>query len=315
MTRRMQMVLCLVVLAACVVALLAVDRPRDGLEPEVRALPRESSGARSASSVAAVERERTLPKEVPLTDFSRNRPTLEAMARSGNADAAFRLGEVLRACVPDADGPLAVTMHRQLSERATGQRREYTPGVVALDSNFRLDLGGLGVLPPNTYLLPAEVERVALCDGARDSTSADRAAAYEWLVLAADLGAPRAMAMRYDIELEHIGADTAARIDQAGRLIALRPRASAMLQRAADTGEPHALARMAQAHASGDLAERDALLADAYEIAADTMFERVGAPSMQAIQRLRASGDTARLAQVEDAVDTILARCCAPESP
>ena len=32
--------------------------------------------------------------------------------------------------------------------------------------------------------------------------------------------------------------DTAARIDQAGRLIALRPRASAMLQRAADSGDP-----------------------------------------------------------------------------
>lgn len=317
MTRRMQMVVCLVVLAACVVALLAVDRPRGGLEREVRVPPRESNEARSASSGTAVERERTLPKDVPLTDFSHNRATLEAMARAGNADAAFRLGEVLRACGPDADGPFAIDMHRRLSGRDARHRREreHVPGVLELDSSFRVDLGGLGVLPPNTYLLPDEIERVTLCDGARDSTAADRAAAYDWLVLAADLGAPRAMAMRYDIELEHIGADAAARIDQAGRLIALRPRASAMLQRAADMGEPHALARMAQARASGDLAEPDALLAEAYEIAADTMFERIGAPSTQALQRLRASGDAARLAQVEDAAHDILARCCAPESP
>ena len=315
MTRRLQIMVCLVVLAAGVFVLLADDRPRDGRDREVRASPRQSNERMPVRSGTAVEREPALPKEVPLTDFSRNRATLEAMARAGNADAAFRLGEVLRACGPDAGGPFAITMHRRLGGRNAGQRREHAPGTVALDSTFRVDLGALGVLPPGTYLLPDEIERVTLCDGARDFTEADRAAAYDWLVLAADLGVPRAMAMRYDIELEHIGSDAAARIHQAGKLIALRPRASAMLQRAADIGEPHALARMAQARASGDLAERDPLLAQAYEIAADTMFQRIGAPFTQALQRLHASGDAERREQVEDAARDILRRCCGAGSP
>ncbi|MBB5208488.1 hypothetical protein [Chiayiivirga flava] len=314
MTRRMLSIVAVLSLAC--VMLLAVDTGQDAPRSTAEASPTQSSSAKVARSDAADHRRASLP-EIPLTAFSSNRATLEAMARAGSAEAAQRLGDVLRGCAPDADGPLAIAVHRRLS----GRDRVGTPGnrdgvqVVAFDPQFGVDLGNLGVLPPNTYLMPDEVERVSLCDGVRDYTDADRAAAYHWLVLAADLGAPRAMAMRFDIELEHIGSTAAARIDQAGRLIALRPRASAMLRRAADTGNRHALARMSQAHASGDLAARDDLLADAYAVAADEMSARAGAPGTQTLQRLRAAGDAVRQAQVEDAAQAILARCCAPESP
>lgn len=312
MTRRMRTtaIVLVPVLAACIAAPWAIDRRRDRPAPVAHASVTPASTAAKPARPAATDRVPALPKDVPVTDFSRNRATLEAMARAGSADAAQRLGDVLRACAPDADGPFAIAMHRRLAGRGGAP-----PQAVTLDPQFGLDLGAIGVLPPNTYLMPDEVERVTLCDGVHAYTDADRAAAYEWLVLAAELGAPRAMAMRFDIELERIGGDVAARIDQAGRLVALRPRASAMLQRAAATGEPRALARLSRAHASGDLAVRDDLLADAYAVAADAMSARAGAPGTQTLQRLRAAGDAARQARVEDAADAILARCCAPEPP
>lgn len=232
---------------------------------------------------------------VPPGDFSRNREMLEAMARGGNAEAALRLGEVLRACAPVTN------------------RSRRAPLAITAQTPFDLDLRAIGVLPVDATLGPAELERVALCDGVRDYTDADRLAALDWLVLAADLGAPVAMAMRFDVELERIGGDRATRIDQAHRLVELRPRASAMLQRAADTGEPRALARLAAAHASGDIATRDPVLARAYELAAASMFMRAGSGRAAEMQRFGAALDPAQRRQAGDAAERILARCCTPE--
>lgn len=315
MTRRTRVLLGLALVSACSgVWLLA------GRDPAPRADRSESQGANgeappsgAPAPAPAIERERSSPQPVPQGDFTRNRATLETLARAGNAEAAQRLGDVLRHCAPARITPPAASGYLSwtgVHPNTRTQRTEPTPPAADL-----VDLGGLGVLAPNTYLMPAEIERIALCDGVRHYTEADRAAAYDWLVLAADLGSPPAMAQRFDLELEHIGTHPAARVEQAARLVALRPRARAMLHRAADMGEPRALARLSRAHASGDLAAKDAVLADAYELAADTMFARSGAPGTQALQRLRATGDTERIARAEAAADDILARCCAQDTP
>lgn len=237
---------------------------------------------------------RTLPTDpLPTTDFARNRAAIEALARAGRADAARHLGQVLTTCrfhIAKSPEVFERELVKSAASRPTSASTEEQADMIA-------------------HRVEQMRQMQALCDGVTEFGEEDEAMGYEWMIRAANLGDPIAMALRYDSEWRKVGFSTGGRIDAADEMLALEPVAAGMLAQAAATGEPVALRRLARAHASGVLATHDPVRARAYELAALGAERRPGYAPRD--PRAHAEGlDAAQQREAQRVADEILAACC-----
>lgn len=231
---------------------------------------------------------------LPLTDFGANRATLEALAHAGRADAASRLGQVLMTCRHHVAQTREQIEHETIRRVSANPSRPTDPEATVASVSHTVD---------------ALMVNQVLCDGVPRLEAEDEREGFEWMIRAANLGDPLAMSMRFDVELRKADYDIANIVQNAEGLLALQPIAAQMLQRAAATGEPVALYRLARAHASGVLADRDPVRARAYEIAAVHASGQRG--QVRERRSFRSDGlDAEQQREAERLSGEILARCC-----
>lgn len=235
---------------------------------------------------------------LPEGGFDRTRATLESRARAGDAEAAFRLGEVIGRC----------QKYQAVSDSAFAR---LLAGAVGALGGLRLDGERISPTDAVGLLSDAKAEMDELCGGTEAVRGSMRPAdAHRWNHHAATLGHTRAMAAYADHAFSEF--ETAADlIDHAKEVARRRETARIMLGRALKAGEPEALRSFAMAHARGGWMQRDPVLALAHWEAYRRTAVGNGLSSAHAelfARRLHAQVDAAGRQRASELAHTILTR-------
>ncbi len=246
-----------------------------------------------ASAPAAASRQAPLPRG----RFQDIRAELEVRARAGDAQAAYRLGEVLGRCrnyQPMPGGEFAEMLARATAKGSTQVRI----GGRSLDDPQLLDA-----------VLYFKDRADAICGDVGDlSASARVGDARAWLELAAERGHARAMVDYGEFAFEDLPSDGDL-LDHAAEVARRRELARAYLHRAFQAGEPESLLALAVAHGSKPYLGRDMTEALAYFKAyRGTEAGRRMPPGVQGFveQQLIASGDAPQAAETDRRAAQIL---------
>ncbi|QWP76969.1 hypothetical protein J5226_00740 [Lysobacter sp. K5869] len=262
----------------------------DGADTQAAA---ESATAAGTSAHAAA----THPSPLPRGRFQDIRAELEARARAGDAQAAYRLGEVLGRC-------------RNYQPIAGGEFTEMLARAIANGGTY-LRIGGRSVDDPQLLdvMLYSKDRADAVCGDVGDLSGAVRAGdARAWLELAAERGHARAMVDYGEFAFEDLPTDGDL-LDHADEVARRRELARAYLRRAFEAGEPESLLALAAAHGNKPYLGRDAAEAAAYFKAyrGTDAGRRMPAGVLSFIeQQLAPPGDARQTADVERRAAQIL---------
>ncbi|MFZ5656689.1 MAG: hypothetical protein ACOY37_06475 [Pseudomonadota bacterium] len=189
---------------------------------------------------------------LPQGDFRTTRALLESRALAGDAEAAFRLGEVIGRC----------RKYESISDSTFATLLAGLAGM--LDRGLRLGDERISGTEAIGLLSDAKADADALCEGTAGMTaSMSLADAHRWNHHAATLGHTRAMAAYADHAFSEFPT-VADLVDNAAEVARRRETARAMIERALRAGEPEALRALAIAHGTDGWMRRDPVLALAY---------------------------------------------------
>ena len=208
----------------------------------------ESSTLAGASAPAAASRQ----TPVPQGRFQDIRAELEVRARAGDAQAAYRLGEVLGRC-------------RNYQPMPGGEFTEMLARAMA-KTNVYLRIGGRTLDDPQLLdvMLYVKDKADAICGDVGDLSASARAGdARAWLELAAERGHTRAMVDYGEFAFEDLPSEGDL-LDHAAEVARRRELARGYLQRAFQAGEPESLLALAAAHGNKPYLGRDTTQALAY---------------------------------------------------
>jgi len=226
----------------------ARERP-DGRDsgPDARTAA-ESATTAGTSAPAASARAAPLPRG----RFQDIRAELEVRARAGDAQAAYRLGEVLGRC-------------RNYTPMPGGEFTEMLARAMAGRGSY-LRIGGREVSDPQLLdvMLYTKDRADAICGDVGELPGSVRAGdARAWLELAAEQGHARAMVAYGEFAFEDLPSDGDL-LDHAAEVARRRELARAYLRRAFEAGEPESLLALASAHGNKPYLGRDPTEAAAY---------------------------------------------------
>lgn len=218
--------------------------------------PSPGAPATTAQAAPAVARPRPV-QETPLPEgpIGDTYAELVSRAEAGDGRAAMALARALALCADYVEDEREVLEEDMVEFLANAEDTKDATGASSRDRFVDMAVRVLDM-------------RASTCGGIGALPITDRAAERErWLALGLESGHPEALVQEADAMIRKRFPRRTDIIDNAEELRLLRPQAMAMLQRAAAQGEPMGLLRMAGAHRTGDLAQRDPVAAYAYLLA------------------------------------------------
>lgn len=188
---------------------------------------------------------------LPEGSFEANRKVLEDLARAGNAEAAFRIAEVIAYCRE------YVALDNSLFDELLVRLASWGGQAVSFAGRAFGDQLNIDLMLESKAMLDAKCDRVG------DLSAENAESAHAWMLRAASLGHLPAMAAypAYAFASYTSHADL---IDHADEVIVRRERARRWLEQSAAGGAPEALLAYANAHSEGGLLEHDPVRALAY---------------------------------------------------
>ncbi|MGH8081889.1 MAG: hypothetical protein ACREP7_15045 [Lysobacter sp.] len=210
----------------------------------------DADGARasaSATSNATAQAPDSAPAGLPLPkgSFQDVRNELEIRARAGDAQAAYRLGQMIGSCFDYKSIP-------------TGMFTEVLAKAIAhFGGNIRMEGRKLDDPDVLDTMLYAKDEADRICGSVGTfPASVKKGDARIWYEMAAERGHAKAMAEYGNIAFLEFPSD-AQLLDHAAEVAARRERARGYLRRAFEAGEPESLLMLAVAHGSQPYLGRD----------------------------------------------------------
>lgn len=188
---------------------------------------------------------------LPEGPFAHVRNTLEARAQAGDAEAAYRLGNVIGQC--RTYQPIPDTAFAVLLARFAAMGDSVRMGGRPVDDDLNLDA-----------MLERKQELDDLCDGTDDlATTADVDAAHAWLARAAEQG--HALAMVHYADHAFAAFPTHADLlENAEEVVRRRERARLWMHRAFELGEVESLYALSVAYSPNGILGDDPVRALAY---------------------------------------------------
>ncbi|NZA25660.1 hypothetical protein H0E84_04635 [Luteimonas sp. SJ-92] len=248
--------------------LLAHDTQLPGRRADAHARPAESAGAAPGKGV-----QRQSVATLPEGPFDSVRAELESRARAGDAEAAYRLGNVLGHCLSYERMPMGAFI-AIIAQAAAYFGDAFQLAGRPIDSDITVDA-----------LLDARQEMDELCKGTEDlAETAGAADAHAWMLRAVALGHTTAMAHYPDHAFTEFKTH-AELLDNADEVARRRDRAKTLIGRALKAGEPEALYAYATAHGPDGILQDDPVRMLAYWSA----YRQVSTAS-EAMGKLEAAG-------------------------
>ncbi|MEZ0472674.1 hypothetical protein, partial [Luteimonas salinilitoris] len=227
--------------------LLTRDTELPGRRAESNAKPNEAAG-----TAPGQDGHRRPRAPLPEGPFHAVRAELDSRARAGDAEAAYRLGNVIGQCLTYERMPMGAFI-AIIAQAAAYFGDTFQLAGRPIDSDINVDA-----------LLERKQELDELCKGTEDLTeTADAADAHAWILRAVALGHTTAMA-RYP---DHAFAEFkthADLLDNADEVARRRDRARVLIERAFRAGDPEALYAYATAHGPDGMLEEDPVRVLAY---------------------------------------------------
>lgn len=225
-------------------------RERPGAQADRQGAPAQ---APDASAPGAAPTASSSPRPLPAGRFQDIRGALEVRARAGDAQAAYRLGEVLGRCPgyePMPGGAFTDLLARTIAKSGTTMLRI---GDRKLDDPDVLDM-----------MLYAKDQADAICGDVGDlAGSVRKGEAREWMELAAERGHTQAMVDYGNFAFEDLPSDGDL-LDHAEEVAQRRERARGYLRRAFEAGDADAMLALAAAHGNKPYLGRDTTQSLAY---------------------------------------------------